>query len=41
MAPTEILAEQHYKGLKELLGKVRVPRGATNDERRTTNDDAG
>jgi ATP-dependent DNA helicase RecG len=26
MAPTEILAEQHYKGLKELLGKVRVPR---------------
>jgi ATP-dependent DNA helicase RecG len=27
MAPTEILAEQHYKGLKALLGKVRVPRG--------------
>ncbi len=26
MAPTEILAEQHYKGLKSLLGKVRVPR---------------
>ncbi len=26
MAPTEILAEQHYKGLKALLGKVRVPR---------------
>jgi ATP-dependent DNA helicase RecG len=28
MAPTEILAEQHYKGLKKLLGKVRVPRAA-------------
>src|SRR5206468_2095448 len=28
MAPTEILAEQHYKGLRALLGKVRVPRGA-------------
>lgn len=28
MAPTEILAEQHYKGLKALLGKVRVPRKA-------------
>jgi ATP-dependent DNA helicase RecG len=26
MAPTEILAEQHYRGLKALLGKVRVPR---------------
>ena len=26
MAPTEILAEQHYKGLKSLLGKVHVPR---------------
>ncbi|NJN15351.1 MAG: ATP-dependent DNA helicase RecG [Oscillochloris sp.] len=26
MAPTEILAEQHYKGLKQLLGQVRVPR---------------
>jgi ATP-dependent DNA helicase RecG len=26
MAPTEILAEQHYKGLKELLAKIRVPR---------------
>jgi ATP-dependent DNA helicase RecG len=26
MAPTEILAEQHYKGLKKLLGQVRVPR---------------
>ena len=26
MAPTEILAEQHYKGLRALLGKVRVPR---------------
>jgi ATP-dependent DNA helicase RecG len=26
MAPTEILAEQHYKGLKALLGGVRVPR---------------
>jgi ATP-dependent DNA helicase RecG len=28
MAPTEILAEQHYKGLKKLLGQVRVPRKA-------------
>jgi ATP-dependent DNA helicase RecG len=27
MAPTEILAEQHYKGLRALLGKVRIPRG--------------
>jgi ATP-dependent DNA helicase RecG len=26
MAPTEILAEQHYKGLKKTLAKVRVPR---------------
>lgn len=26
MAPTEILAEQHYKGLKALLKQVRVPR---------------
>jgi ATP-dependent DNA helicase RecG len=26
MAPTEILAEQHYKGLQALLRKVRVPR---------------
>ncbi|PDV97606.1 ATP-dependent DNA helicase RecG [Candidatus Chloroploca asiatica] len=28
MAPTEILAEQHYKGLKRLLGKLAVPRAA-------------
>lgn len=28
MAPTEILAEQHYKGLKKLLGAVSVPRQA-------------
>ncbi|NOK60740.1 MAG: ATP-dependent DNA helicase RecG [Chloroflexi bacterium AL-W] len=27
MAPTEILAEQHYKGLRSLLSKVHVPRG--------------
>jgi len=26
MAPTELLAEQHYKGLRALLGKVHVPR---------------
>jgi ATP-dependent DNA helicase RecG len=26
MAPTEILAEQHYKGLQALLRQVRVPR---------------
>ncbi|HEY1014796.1 MAG TPA: ATP-dependent DNA helicase RecG [Herpetosiphonaceae bacterium] len=25
MAPTEILAEQHYRGLKALLSKVRLP----------------
>ncbi|NTU85986.1 MAG: ATP-dependent DNA helicase RecG, partial [Chloroflexales bacterium] len=31
MAPTEILAEQHYKGLKQLLGRVRVPRQAQRD----------
>lgn len=29
MAPTEILAEQHYKGLKQLLAKIRVPRRPT------------
>ncbi len=28
MAPTEILAEQHYKGLKQLLAQVEVPRTA-------------
>lgn len=28
MAPTEILAEQHYKGLKKILGRVKVPRQA-------------
>ena len=28
MAPTEILAEQHYKGLKRILSQVRVPRDA-------------
>jgi ATP-dependent DNA helicase RecG len=28
MAPTEILAEQHYKGLRKLLGQVAVPRTA-------------
>ncbi len=32
MAPTEILAEQHYKGLKSLLGKVRVPRAEPDAE---------
>lgn len=26
MAPTEILAEQHYKGLRALLRQIRVPR---------------
>ncbi len=30
MAPTEILAEQHYKGLRALLGKVQVPRQPAN-----------
>lgn len=29
MAPTEILAEQHYHGLRRLLSNVRVPRGNT------------
>lgn len=29
MAPTEILAEQHYRGLKKLLSQVRVPRAPT------------
>ena len=38
MAPTEILAEQHYKGLKELLAKLRVPRGETKDEGPKTKD---
>lgn len=36
MAPTEILAEQHYKGLRQLLSRVRVPR----DRRRTADTDA-
>ncbi len=31
MAPTEILAEQHYKGLRQLLSRVRVPRTAHAD----------
>jgi ATP-dependent DNA helicase RecG len=35
MAPTEILAEQHYKGLKKLLGAVRVPRQKTDDKQPT------
>ncbi len=33
MAPTEILAEQHYKGLKTLLANVRVPRNLEREER--------
>lgn len=37
MAPTEILAEQHYKGLRALLGKVRVPR---HEEHNSAADDA-
>ncbi len=32
MAPTEILAEQHYKGLRQLLGQIRVPRKPTDSE---------
>jgi ATP-dependent DNA helicase RecG len=28
MAPTQILAEQHYNSLKKVLGQVRVPRAA-------------
>jgi len=35
MAPTEILAEQHYRGLKKLLGQVRVPRDAKEAAERT------
>lgn len=35
MAPTEILAEQHYRGLRKVLQKVRVPR----DHRQTTTGD--
>jgi ATP-dependent DNA helicase RecG len=38
MAPTEILAVQHYKGLRALLGKVRVPRATTEDGRPKTED---
>jgi ATP-dependent DNA helicase RecG len=36
MAPTEILAEQHYKGLKKLLAKVRVPRQAKQEAEGTS-----
>ena len=36
MAPTEILAEQHYSGLKKLLGQVRVPRRPSVDRRAAT-----
>lgn len=41
MAPTELLAEQHYKGLKKLLSQVRVPRDAlpAGDGRRERPDD--
>lgn len=35
MAPTEILAEQHYRSLRSLLGKVPVPR----DDRNAPTDD--
>jgi len=41
MAPTEILAEQHYKGLKELLTKIRVPRGETWSRRRRRSGPSG
>ena len=34
MAPTEILAEQHYRGLKKLLGQVSVPRTAAEEAAR-------
>jgi ATP-dependent DNA helicase RecG len=40
MAPTELLAEQHYKGLRALLGKVRVPRRPTTNDQRPTTDEA-
>jgi ATP-dependent DNA helicase RecG len=32
MAPTEILAEQHYRGLQTILSKVRVPRDNAPDQ---------
>jgi len=38
MAPTEILAEQHYKGLKQLLAKIRVPRSGAGNGRLGTRD---
>ena len=41
MAPTEILAEQHYKGLRNLLGQVRVPRGELAAEQRASEEDEG
>jgi ATP-dependent DNA helicase RecG len=34
MAPTEILAEQHYRGLKKLLAQVAVPRTAAEEAAR-------
>jgi ATP-dependent DNA helicase RecG len=41
MAPTELLAEQHYKGLKGLLSKVCVPRrGPTTDHRPAIDEEA-
>jgi ATP-dependent DNA helicase RecG len=39
MAPTEILAEQHFKGLCNLLGQVRVPRDEQQAARAQNNDD--
>lgn len=36
MAPTELLAEQHYKGLRALLGKVRVPRQPPTEDDEST-----
>jgi ATP-dependent DNA helicase RecG len=32
MAPTQILAEQHYNGLKKILGQVRVPRKPSEEQ---------
>lgn len=38
MAPTEILAEQHYQGLRSLLRKVRIPRRAQQGTSDTVDD---
>lgn len=39
MAPTEILAEQHYKGLRKLLSRVRAPRNRKQEAEAATGGD--